>query len=323
MYNRASADANGKPWDPTRAGIKWNGEKWVGDVPDMKPDAPPGQFGAFIMLPEGVARLFVAGAQRRPVPRALRGGGGPGGERAPPQGHARARWPKRLPATRTSWARRTSTRSSAPPTASPSTSTTGPSTRSMDALNEVQPGSSSRSRRTWRRRRASQNGEMGARHLRPRLDRGPGDGDHPDPSFMQDRTGRRSGRSASPSTGASPVTPQHEGPAGQHPDLVGHRPEHLDAGVQGLPGEAGEGGEGLTMPIPGLEIIQSSASLRGTGSGFAEAAQGGQAHRHHDLHRLQGVRGGLPGVERPAETRPPVRTAATRRCPASTPTSGT
>ena len=24
------------------SGIKWNGEKWVGDVPDMKPDAPPG-----------------------------------------------------------------------------------------------------------------------------------------------------------------------------------------------------------------------------------------------------------------------------------------
>ncbi len=59
MYNRASADAEGKPWDPTRAGIKWNGEKWVGDVPDMKPDAPPGTFGAFIMLPEGVGKLFA------------------------------------------------------------------------------------------------------------------------------------------------------------------------------------------------------------------------------------------------------------------------
>ncbi|HKB80033.1 MAG TPA: molybdopterin dinucleotide binding domain-containing protein, partial [Thermoanaerobaculia bacterium] len=59
MYNRASADAEGKPWDPTRVGIKWNGEKWVGDVPDMKPDAPPGTFGAFIMLPEGVGKLFA------------------------------------------------------------------------------------------------------------------------------------------------------------------------------------------------------------------------------------------------------------------------
>src|SRR5256885_4291102 len=58
MYNRASADANGKPWDPTRPGIVWNGEKWVGDVPDIKPDSPPGQFGAFIMNPEGVGRLY-------------------------------------------------------------------------------------------------------------------------------------------------------------------------------------------------------------------------------------------------------------------------
>jgi formate dehydrogenase major subunit len=59
MYNRASADAEGKPWDATRVGIKWNGEKWVGDVPDMKPDAPPGTFGAFIMLPEGLGKLFA------------------------------------------------------------------------------------------------------------------------------------------------------------------------------------------------------------------------------------------------------------------------
>ncbi len=62
MYNRCSADANGKPWDPTRPGIVWNGEKWVGDVPDYKPDSPPeAGMGAFIMLPEGVARLFVPG----------------------------------------------------------------------------------------------------------------------------------------------------------------------------------------------------------------------------------------------------------------------
>jgi len=68
MYNRASADANGQPWDPTRVGIKWNGEKWVGDVPDMKPDAPPGTFGAFIMLPEGVGRLYSPALKDGPFP---------------------------------------------------------------------------------------------------------------------------------------------------------------------------------------------------------------------------------------------------------------
>jgi len=68
MYNRASADKDGNPWDPTRAGIKWNGEKWVGDVPDMKPDAPPGTFGAFIMLPEGVARIYAPVLNDGPFP---------------------------------------------------------------------------------------------------------------------------------------------------------------------------------------------------------------------------------------------------------------
>jgi formate dehydrogenase major subunit len=68
MYNRASADAEGKPWDPKRPGIVWNGEKWVGDVPDMKPDAPPGTYGAFIMLPEGVGRLYAPSLNDGPFP---------------------------------------------------------------------------------------------------------------------------------------------------------------------------------------------------------------------------------------------------------------
>jgi anaerobic selenocysteine-containing dehydrogenase len=68
MYNRASADANGKPWDPKRVGIQWNGTAWVGDVPDTKADAPPGTFGAFIMLPEGVGRLYSPAVAEGPFP---------------------------------------------------------------------------------------------------------------------------------------------------------------------------------------------------------------------------------------------------------------
>jgi formate dehydrogenase major subunit len=68
MYNRASADADGKPWDPTRVGIKWNGSKWIGDVPDIKPDSKPGEFGAFIMNPEGVGKLFSAALADGPFP---------------------------------------------------------------------------------------------------------------------------------------------------------------------------------------------------------------------------------------------------------------
>jgi formate dehydrogenase major subunit len=60
LYNRASCDRTGKPWDPRRKLVWWNGTKWVGnDVPDMRPDAKPEEdVGPFIMNPEGVGRLF-------------------------------------------------------------------------------------------------------------------------------------------------------------------------------------------------------------------------------------------------------------------------
>ena len=62
LYNRASADAKGEPWDETRPGIRWNGSLWVGDVPDYPPDsAPEDGLGAFIMTGEGVGRLFAPG----------------------------------------------------------------------------------------------------------------------------------------------------------------------------------------------------------------------------------------------------------------------
>lgn len=60
LYNRASMDVDGKPWDPNRQILHWNGEKWTGaDIPDFPADLPPGAPAApFIMLPEGMARLF-------------------------------------------------------------------------------------------------------------------------------------------------------------------------------------------------------------------------------------------------------------------------
>ena len=62
LYNRCSADAQGRPWDASRVGISWNGQRWAGDVPDYTVDSPPdANLGAFIMNPEGVARLFVPG----------------------------------------------------------------------------------------------------------------------------------------------------------------------------------------------------------------------------------------------------------------------
>jgi formate dehydrogenase major subunit len=61
LYNRASADPAGKPWDAQRKVIGWNGQKWSGvDVPDFKVDSPPEDgMNPFIMNPEGVARFFA------------------------------------------------------------------------------------------------------------------------------------------------------------------------------------------------------------------------------------------------------------------------
>jgi formate dehydrogenase major subunit len=63
LYNRASCDVDGKPWDPTRKQVWWNEEqqKWVGnDVPDFKVDSKPkDHMGPFIMNAEGVGRIFA------------------------------------------------------------------------------------------------------------------------------------------------------------------------------------------------------------------------------------------------------------------------
>ena len=63
LYNRASCDIDGKPWDMTRRQVWWNetAQKWVGnDVPDFKPDShPKDHMGPFIMNPEGTGRIFV------------------------------------------------------------------------------------------------------------------------------------------------------------------------------------------------------------------------------------------------------------------------
>ncbi len=68
LYNRASADANGVPWDSARSGIRWNGREWIGDVPDYGRTTPPGEKGAFIMTEEGVARLYSTHLAEGPFP---------------------------------------------------------------------------------------------------------------------------------------------------------------------------------------------------------------------------------------------------------------
>ncbi|MDB5379037.1 MAG: formate dehydrogenase-N subunit alpha [Rubritepida sp.] len=65
LYNRASADLQGRPWDPSRKLLEWNGTQWTGyDVPDIAPNAKPGDVMPFIMNQEGTSRLFARGMMR-------------------------------------------------------------------------------------------------------------------------------------------------------------------------------------------------------------------------------------------------------------------
>ena len=75
IYNRASVDLDGVPWDKEHPVIWWQykgAEKWVGDVPDggwppMNVD-PSATKWPFIMKPEGFARIFGFGRADGPLP---------------------------------------------------------------------------------------------------------------------------------------------------------------------------------------------------------------------------------------------------------------
>jgi formate dehydrogenase major subunit len=68
LYNRASCDPTGKPWNPEKAVVAWSEaeKKWVGDVPDG-PWAPTEKY-PFIMKTDGRAALFGPGLNDGPFP---------------------------------------------------------------------------------------------------------------------------------------------------------------------------------------------------------------------------------------------------------------
>ena len=76
IYNRASVDLNGNPWDPKDFVIKWDPAandgkgSWVGDVPDggWPPMNMEGTRYPFIMKPEGFAHVFGPGLAEGPFP---------------------------------------------------------------------------------------------------------------------------------------------------------------------------------------------------------------------------------------------------------------
>ena len=70
IYNRASVDLDGNPWDPEDFVIRWNGSKWEGDVPDggWPPMNMDNTRYPFIMKPEGFAHIFGPGRADGPFP---------------------------------------------------------------------------------------------------------------------------------------------------------------------------------------------------------------------------------------------------------------
>lgn len=70
IYNRASVDLNGNPFDSKRAVVKWDAanKKWTGDVIDGFGTKSAAEVYPFIMLPEGVGRLFGMGMADGPFP---------------------------------------------------------------------------------------------------------------------------------------------------------------------------------------------------------------------------------------------------------------
>lgn len=71
IYNRASCDLNGKPFNPKMKLLEWTGDKWVGDVADgpwpPMADTEKGKY-PFIMKADGVAAIFGPGMVEGPFP---------------------------------------------------------------------------------------------------------------------------------------------------------------------------------------------------------------------------------------------------------------
>ncbi len=72
IYNRASVDLEGRPWNPKKYVIRWNPSLkdgkggWEGDVPDG--GWPPNARHPFIMKPDGHAWLWAANLKDGPIP---------------------------------------------------------------------------------------------------------------------------------------------------------------------------------------------------------------------------------------------------------------
>ena len=70
IYNRASVDPQGNPWNPDKVVVKWENGTWVGDIVDGGGAPPAHDDGKlpFIMKNDGVSCLFGPGVGDGPFP---------------------------------------------------------------------------------------------------------------------------------------------------------------------------------------------------------------------------------------------------------------
>jgi len=76
IYNRASVDPKGQPWNKEKWVVRWNGEKWEGDVPDgpwppmQNADGSPNEKSRypFIMTKHGHGQIYGPGLLDGPFP---------------------------------------------------------------------------------------------------------------------------------------------------------------------------------------------------------------------------------------------------------------
>ena len=261
LYNRASCDPSGKPFNPQRKLIAWNGKQWGGaDMPDFGPDvAPANGVGPFIMNPEGVARFFARkDMDEGPFPEHYEPFETPLGYNplSPKNRKATSK-----PAARVFKGDRETFGKAAE---FPHVATTYRLTEHFHywtkhaRLNAISsPSSSSRSARRWRKELGVAAGDR----VKVSSKRG-----HIEAVAVVTKRikplnieGKTVHTSASRFTGASRASTK-PGYPGQHADALRGRRQHADAGVQGVPGQGREGREETAMSLQSLDIMRRSAT---------------------------------------------------------------
>ncbi len=68
LYNRASVNRKGEPWNSNKQLMEWDSSSWTGDVVDGGEKFSPSLKNPFTMLKEGIGRIFTLDLKDGPLP---------------------------------------------------------------------------------------------------------------------------------------------------------------------------------------------------------------------------------------------------------------